>query len=220
MSVPKLFARLNPSTIRYDVGRGGLPELTATDIAGALAFVPAGLGRELMCRIWWPAGAELTEEKLDRLLADALFGEWYRRAQELLHAQLAVAAASTVFDARRGKGMLLRAKENMWPRLDGDGEGKGTYALIRRAVLVEMGAAAKCPRCRGRGQVVDASRVITCPSCEGRGRANVSDRARADMIQREASVYRRTWAPVYEWLYQHCAEELAPAMAAFKLATS
>ena len=43
----RLVARLNPTTVRYDVGRGGIPDLTAQDIAAALAFVPAGLGREV-----------------------------------------------------------------------------------------------------------------------------------------------------------------------------
>ncbi len=50
--VGKLLARLNPTTVRYDIGRGGMPELTPQDIAGALAMVPAGLGRELICRLW------------------------------------------------------------------------------------------------------------------------------------------------------------------------
>lgn len=218
MSAPKLFARLNPATVRYDVGRGGIPELTATDIAGALAFTPAGLGRELICRIWWPAGAELTEEHLDKLLGDALFAEWYSRWTDMLHAQIALAGAKTVFETRRAKRMLEEATRKMWPRLDGDGQGKGTYAAIRRAVLVEMSVATKCPRCGGRGQTMQSNRIVTCPGCEGRGRAHVSDRARADMIQRDASVYRRTWAPVYEWIMQHCTDLVSPAMESFKKA--
>ncbi len=55
----RLLARLNPSTIRYDTLPGGVPELTAQDIAHALGLVPVGLGREVLQACWWPDGAAL-----------------------------------------------------------------------------------------------------------------------------------------------------------------
>ncbi|REN10513.1 hypothetical protein DSI35_10890, partial [Mycobacterium tuberculosis] len=63
-NVRELMARLGPSTVKFDTGRGGTPDLTNQDIAAALGMVPAGLGRELLEACWWPDGAALRRHKL------------------------------------------------------------------------------------------------------------------------------------------------------------
>lgn len=40
MTSPAILARLNPANVRFDVGRGGIPELDQCDIASALAGLP------------------------------------------------------------------------------------------------------------------------------------------------------------------------------------
>lgn len=207
----ELMARLNPTNIRYDIGRGGLPELTSQDIAAAVAMVRPGLGRELMCRLWWPDGAMLAPKELDRLLMEAQLGEWRRRADELITAQLRAEVAETDRGRRTASASVEAAKAVQWPRV-----GPGSpYAAIRTAVLAEMSAACLCPECRGRGFVMADGKISGCPTCETTGRAKVSDRSRAEMIGVNRETYRTTIAPVYEWLIDFCQAALEPARREF-----
>ena len=60
MDVGQLLARMSPQAVNYAaVGGGGQPELTTSDIAAALAFVPKGLGRSVLEAVYWPDGATL-----------------------------------------------------------------------------------------------------------------------------------------------------------------
>lgn len=204
-------ARLNPKNVRFDVGSGGLPELTPADVAGALGFVDEGLGRELVCRVWWPDGARLTAKDLDRLLMEAQLSEWYDRAAAILTCQLAEAAAATPRDRIRATERLDEAKERMWPRLGPD----SCYGPIRVAVLAEISAAGKCKVCSGRAAVLIGNRVVPCEACSGSGQMKVSDRHRAEMIGKEAAAYRRHFLPVYEWTFNLCREAMAPAVRQF-----
>lgn len=214
----KLMARLNPPTVRYDIGRGGLPELTAQDIAAAVAMVPAGLGRELLCRIWWPDGARLTAHDLDCILMDAQMGEWRERAEVLLNAQLKQAYAQS--QAQRVRAIadagVAAAKAKTWPRIG----PQSCYAAIRKAVLVEMSAACRCTACDGRGKVLTIKGVVDCTACDGTCRQEISDRARAEMIERDAKTYREIWSPVYEWTMDHCRAALSPANARLRAAVA
>lgn len=82
--VREMLARLNPTTVKFDVGKGGgMPELTNIDIAGALAFVTPGLGREVLEACWWPDGAKLRSHKM-RDAVIALVEPEVRRQQKLL----------------------------------------------------------------------------------------------------------------------------------------
>lgn len=207
MRAAELMARLNPTNIRYDIGRGGLPELTAQDIAAAIGMVRPGLGRELMCRLWWPDGAQLAPKELDRLLMEAQLGEWRRRADQLITAQLRAEVADGERQRRTAADAVEAAKVVQWPRV-----GPGSpYAAIRLAVLAEMSAACLCPECRGRGFVMTEGKVRGCAMCETTGRAKVSDRARAEMIGVNRETYRTNIAPVYEWLIDFCHAALEPA---------
>lgn len=212
MYAAEMMARLNPATVRYDVGRGGMPELTPQDVAAALGMVPRGLGRELMCRLWWPEGAQLAASDLDQMLMDVQLAEWMRRADALVDAQLKAEVAKNDHMRRRAAAGIEIARANFWPRV-----GPGSpYASIRMAVLSEMSAACLCPACRGRGFLLEAGKVVGCKFCECSGRAKVSDRNRAELVGVNRETYRRAIASPYEWLLAHCTELLDPARAAFE----
>lgn len=209
-----LLARLNPKNVRHDVGSGGLPELTPQDIAGALAFVAPGLGREMVMRVWWPDGAQLTAEDLDQRIMEAQLAEWMERGRRLLDAQLLEEVADTEQQKRYAKLRMQTARLRMWPRM---GEGS-CYRPIRQAVLSEICADLKCPACNGRGVVLAERRVATCQACEGHGHLRVSDRARAKAVGYDQAAYRRHYARVYEWTFNLCRDAMEPALAQFKRA--
>ena len=209
-----LLARLNPKNVRHDIGSGGLPELTPPDIAAALAFVPEGLGREMIMRVWWPDGAKLTAADLDELIMGAQLEEWMSRSRALLDAQLLEAVATTPDQKHFAKLRIETAKLRMWPRLGGD----SCYGPIRKAVLAEISAATKCQACQGRCVRLVDRRISACLDCEGRGHIRVSDRARAEAIGKDHALYRRQYAKVYEWTFNLCQEAMAPAIRQFKAA--
>lgn len=212
-----LLARLNAKTSRMDGTGGCPPELTQQDIAACLAFVPAGPGREIMCALWWQAGAKLTANELDVMLMDAQLSEWRERMDALVTAQLRVASARLAHDRLRAKAALEAAKAKMWPRL---GEGS-SYAVIRRAVLDEMEGVHLCPACRGRRfQFSPLGAVKECSACAGSGRRRASDRSRAEAIERDEATYRRAWKPVFEWTERFCWDAVDPAIEAMEKAAA
>lgn len=211
MHVGKLMARLNPKNVRFDVGQGGLPDLTPQDIAAALAFVPEGLGREMVMRVWWPDGAKLSAIDLDTLIMEAQLEEWMSRARAMLDAQLLEAMATTTHQKRYAKLRIETAKLRMWPRLGGE----SCYGPIRKAVLAEISAETKCPACQGRAVRLVDRRISVCIDCEGQGHQRVSDRARAEMIGKDHKAYQRVYGKVYEWTFGLCRDAMAPAVEKF-----
>lgn len=205
-------ARLNPPNVRYDIGRGGLPELTAQDIAAAIAMTRPGLGRELICRLWWPDGAALAPKEIDSLLMEVQLGEWRDRADALVTAQLRVEMASGSTARLRANRDLEDARGRMWPQLGGDSK----YAIVREAVLTEMSATCRCSACGGRGFVMVEDKMGLCSTCAGSGRVQVSDRARAAMLRTDVSNYTRRWRAVYEWTLDLCTQLVDPARREFE----
>lgn len=207
MHTAEMMARLNPATVRYDIGRGGMPELTPQDIAAAIAFVPAGLGRELMCRLWWPGGSNLAPEELDSIVTGMLLEEWLKRKDELVTAQLRAECAKSDRDRRAARQAVQEAQERQWPRI-----GHGSpYVAIRNAVLAEMSTECQCPACRGRGFLLEKATIVGCKFCNMNGTAKVSNRARAEVVGVNHETYRTSVAPVYEWLMARCTDALEPA---------
>jgi hypothetical protein len=207
MHIGKLLARLNPASARYGAVGGGVPELTPQDIAAALAFVPAGIGREIICRLWWPDGAALAAKDLDRMLMDAQLGEWKRRMDAMVTSQIAVAVADSLVARSRALARLDAARAHLWPRLGSE----SCYAAIRGAVLAEIAAASHCTKCDGRGHLMENARIVSCQPCFGSGIIKFGDRARAASIDRDESTYRRAWKPVYEWTERLCQDAVGPA---------
>lgn len=203
----ELLGRLNPTTIRLDIGRGGVPSLTNQDIAAALAFVPAGLGREVLEACWWPDGAALRSTRLRDAVYAHVRPELERQARELsdarvhrglLHA-MAGWAHNPAPELRRelatAEARVEAVKARCWPVAAWD-----MLPALAQAVIHEIAHPNQCADCHGRGQHVAGELVVTCPTCGGRGALPVSDRKRAAAIGRDESTYRSTWRGMYEWL--------------------
>lgn len=202
MHVGRALAKLNPKNVRFDIGAGGIPELTPQDIAAALAFVPSGLGRELLCKVWWPDGAALTAHELDFMLVSLQFGEWRERMDALVTAQLQLATANNDTQRRRANIAIGVAQSRMWPRID------GTFDDIRKAVLAELCDPRNCPDCKGRGVAVKQELVADCERCNGTGKTPRGPVWRADALRMKHTSYLARWVEPYEWLLSKCTDSL------------
>lgn len=216
MHIGKLMALLNPKNVRFDVGSGGTPELTSTEIAGALGMVPSGLGRELLCLTWWPDGAKLTARQLSSQLENAQLAEWKARETRMLDALLMVATHTGGDSLRRAQGAYSAAHAARWPKwvVQPDlGASSPGYERIRAAVLMEICQPGLCPNCSGRGSRQDQDGpVVSCRPCSGSGRRTVSDQWRAEALQITEAGYRHTWRGVYEWTYALCNDAMLKAV--------
>lgn len=208
MNPREAMGRLGPTTVKFDIGRGGgKPDLTNQDIAAALGMVPAGLGRELLEACWWPDAAALRRHKLRDAVIALVTPELQRQQRRLAEARtdLGLAevcigwagAATAEQRANRDAAQqrLGRVKAQCWPI--STLESLPTLAM---AVINEIAQRPHCASCEGRGQTLSGELLMTCKVCGGSGLGQVSDRRRAAAIERDEAGYRRTWKPVYEWL--------------------
>lgn len=191
---------LNPTTIRFDVGRGGKPTYTADDIRGALGMVRDEFARNVLCVLYWPDGGARVAKSVDDALARHQFGRWRQLFDDLCNAQIAEAMADDYAGRRRAEKMIDNARAAMWPQL-GDG-----YRMVRAAVMHEIRSPKVCLVCNGQGSKVTDAGVIECSECRATGRQEVTERKRAEFMQRHHSTYLRVWAPVYDWTFQCVAE--------------
>lgn len=209
MNIAKQLARLNPKNVRFDVGPGGVPDLISTDIAAAVAFVEPGLGRELLCRTWWSAGAKLTAGQLTATLDKAIRAEWARREGDMVDAMLAVS-----MHGHRAQQQYADAHAARWPDLlvrRGTAQPALTpgYAMVREGVLAEISSAGLCLACEGRGEMRNDHAVLApCRMCAGVGHHRMGERERAEAAGFKWTTFRDSWSPVYDWTFQHCAEAL------------
>lgn len=182
----RLLARLNPSTIRYDTLPGGVPELTAQDIAHALGLVPAGLGREVLQACWWPDGAALRRGPLRDAAVALVVPEIRRQQQRLLEARTDVGivkacmgwtrATTSAQQAalRRAEERLDKLKAHLWPQATLE-----MLPVLVAAVVDELSTPQLCPCCHGRGERRVGALVKVCTACGGSGAVPASDRKRA-----------------------------------------
>lgn len=221
-NVRELMARLGPSTVKFDTGRGGTPDLTNQDIAAALGMVPAGLGRELLEACWWPDGGALRRHRL-RDAVIALVTPELRRQQrkladartELGLAEVCMGWASAVTAEQRAERdraayRLGQIKAQCWPISTLE-----ALPTLAAAAIREISHRSNCTACEGRGQALLGELLVPCRLCSGYGVVAVSDRRRAAAIGRDESTYRTKWRTVYEWLLQKMIE--AEQEAAWKL---
>ncbi|MGY0329664.1 hypothetical protein ACWWAE_05850 [Xylella fastidiosa subsp. multiplex] len=205
----RLLARLNPSTIRYDTLPGGVPELTAQDIAHALGLVPAGLGREVLEACWWPDGAALRRGPLRDAAVALVVPEIRRQQQRLLEARTDVGivkacmgwtrATTSAQQAalRRAEERLDKLKAHLWPQATLE-----MLPVLVAAVVDELSTPQLCPCCHGRGERRVGALVKVCTACGSSGAVPASDRKRAAALGRDESTYRTTWRSLYEWLLE------------------
>lgn len=175
--VRELLARLYPQSLKINSGRGGIPELTNQDIAAALAFVPAGLGRDLLEYGAWPDGAALRASKISATIHRLVMDEWSAREQAYIEAKvergLVVSLsryhrAALDFKTRSSLDAAVdEARAHRWPEKLED----RLEEVVRIAVLDLFGA-------------------------EG-----TSNRDRAKAMGLSESGYREVWAGVVTWLY-------------------
>ena len=204
----ELLARLNPTNVKFDIGHGGgAPELTAQDIAAALAFVTPGLGREVFCALWWPDGASLSRCKLHQEISRAVWQQVEHQQRKLVAARLEVnilqddihSRHAATDECRRAlaaaQAKVAAATRARWP------DEPLMVVRIRSAVLEEMAKPNHCGTCGGRGQVMVGEATRVCPTCSGRRLIPVSNRSRAEAIGRDEKTYRDSWRGMYEWLW-------------------
>lgn len=227
--VRELLARLNQTTVRFDVGQGGgIPSLANIDIAGALGMVSPGLGREVLEACWWPDGARLRRHKLRDAVVALVEPEIRRQRNRLWDAgldlqlakQAAAWGAAGMTDAQRVEIERARARYEQvqaqcWPQSTME-----SLPTIAGAVLAEISSRCLCAACEGRGELVIGGVLRECKACEGRGAMAVSDRQRAKAIGRDVAAFSRVWKTLYLWLLdrfrdaeQKAALELAEAVA-------
>ena len=216
MHVGRALAKLNPKNVRFDVGAGGIPELTPQDIAAALGCVDDGLGRELLCQVWWPDGAKLSEHHLIDILTEAHRQEWQRREDRMLDAMLTVA----MHGGSKGQTAFAAAHAERWPGMIHMEQGlpmaANGYKQVRHAVIEEMKGGNLCRSCGGRAAVrIESGQVCICPKCLGSGRIAVSERSRAQACGMTWEQYRGRWSKVYEWTVQFCSDSLQRAAGQF-----
>lgn len=210
--IRRLMGRLNPATCRFDIGRGGIPELTPQDIAGALGMVHDEFAREVFCAIWWPDGARLTVRDLQRMIGfkqrTEIDRQW--RAVQVARLELHIAkdeaaARGCMTDQDRRvvtslEAKLANAKAQCWP------SDPTMYPVIRMAVIEELQAPMLCASCLGRGQLMAGNLTVTCIQCDGTGKDPISSRKRAARIGRDEKTYRESWSKPYEWTYALASE--------------
>lgn len=217
----ELMARLGPSTVKFDTGRGGVPDLTNQDIAAALGMVPAGLGRELLEALWWPDSGMRRSQQLRQAVIGLVAPEYVRQQQALnvARTEFGIAkacmgwAGGPVTDAqriehRKAEARLEATRALCWPNNTMEQLG-----VLTKAIVEEMGTCGCCRACQGLRiqSAKDGTGVVECEACEGAGVEARSGRERAAAIGADHSAYRRCWQPVYEWMLEHmrAAESIA-----------
>lgn len=204
MTAEKLITRLNPSTMQYTIGRGGVPALTPQDVAGAAGIVRDKFGFDLACLAHWPDAAQHNQARMLRAVEARQHDEWSQREDALLDAELRLAAGLPGGLAMRG-----RAQEARWPNWR---RGHGHYVGIGVLVVAEVRKPAACHVCDGRGHRMQDAVVRACEHCAGTGRWRATGRARAKLLGMDESTYRQSWRPIYDWTEQMCAEAKRKAM--------
>lgn len=220
-NVRELMARLGPSTVKFDTGRGGTPDLTNQDIAAALGMVPAGLGRELLEALWWPDSGIRRSQQLRQAVIALVAPEYVCQQQALNVARTEFGIAKACMgwaggpvtevqriEHRKAEARLEATRALCWPNNTMEQLG-----VLAGAIVEEMAGAGCCRACQGlRIQPAEhGSGVVECESCGGAGIESWSGRQRARAIGADHSAYRRYWQPVYEWMLEHmrAAESLA-----------
>lgn len=208
----ELLARLNPQTVRFDVGQGGgAPALTTSDIAAALGMVPPGLGREVMEAVYLPDGAARHRAVLAEAVLTIVRPEFTRRARALADAESDLEFARAVVSLGRrslsdAQRRILREREIAVVVARGRAWPKNTYQHLSRmvdAVVVELASGNRCPDCHGAGVIEERG----CSACRCTGIEPLPDRRRALAMGCDVSDYPKRWKGVFEWLLAELHQE-------------
>lgn len=202
-----LSSRTGPRALSFDGGIGGP---TTEEILAALAYVPAGLGRELLEALWWPESGQRRREQLRQAVIFLVAPEFTRQMHALADARTdyGIAKASmgwcggSITEAQRRElfrteKALDDARAAAWPNNTMEQLG-----VLTGAVIAEMAGARECSHCGGKRVLRDpqVAGVANCVECGGSGHEPLSGRKRAAAIGADWSAYSRFWRPVYEWM--------------------
>jgi hypothetical protein len=213
--IDELLGRLEATTVKFDLGRGGLPTLTPQDIAAALGMCQDKRAAKVYQCF---AGETADPKELDFIVATIQFEEWRNRADRMLEAQLAVASADMASNGRqdakrRAKLLMDGAKAALWPPLVEE-----TYAAMRKTLINELRRPKICPVCNGRKAIKNGDLLVECLACLGTGKAATSNRRRAVEMHIDNAAYIRTWGKVYDWTYRRINDLIADGRASFRKA--
>ncbi|WP_414606300.1 hypothetical protein [Stenotrophomonas pavanii] len=202
-----LSSRTGPRALSFDGSIGGP---STEEILAALAYVPAGLGRELLEALWWPESGQRRREQLRQAVVSLVAPEFTRQMHALADARTdyGIAKASmgwcggSVTEAQRREFVrtekaLEDARAAAWPNNTMEQLG-----VLAGAVIEEMAGACECSHCGGKKVLLShsVSGIVSCDSCGGSGFDPLSGRKRAAAIGADWSAYSRFWRPVYEWM--------------------
>ncbi len=209
----ELVAWLNPQTVRYDAGRGGIPSITPQDVAAALGFARGSepLGVEIILQRSAPDLAAMSARDRRGMIADMVIREHARRQRSLILAGESKATAelrvqlrsATRLDVQCAEQRHEQARADAWPRLS------HTWARLIDMIDVELSATGRCKACGGTGEVwIPTAGGLhsraTCRKCGGSGAEQISGRARADRIGVTESAWRKTWQQPHDWISAEC----------------
>ncbi|HVJ61527.1 MAG TPA: hypothetical protein VM555_02310, partial [Tahibacter sp.] len=216
MNVRKLMGRLNATTVKFDTGRGGVPELTNQDIAAAVGlcryFIKDPKEADLAPAVFWwlygPEGAPASNSQdARRLVLNEVYREFEARYQAAAVARLAV--HNLEFDApetrrtqpdyerelERARAALRQVHASCWPARD-----MSVYRRIVDTVALEFRSPRKCPACDGRMFVMTGDVRHTCMRCNGIGQVGLQSTWRAEHLKIDVERFKKTWQVVYEWV--------------------
>lgn len=179
----ELLARLNPTTCRLDVGRGGVTELTNIDIAGALGMVKDRLGRAMLELLYWDAQTPGARDALVGVVYPEIVDAIREQREALVDAELRELTVETAQEAAEARRIVDRVKSACFPA------DRAKILAVIWGVVIELGKPTHCPRCNGRGTFLHDALLMTCIACDGRGRQPHSERARAEFCGLPWSTY-------------------------------
>lgn len=206
-SLRQVCGLLYPGTIRLGGGRGGKPELVASDVAAAIGMIADRFQREVFVAMNWPDGAALEREKLLDMLAARQRAELERQWRAVQAARLelhifldnlAARNAETRFErAERARleSNVRNANAACWPY------NPERYHKVRDLALGELTNPNRCHVCIGRGEIMRDGCIITCTACRGTGSHSPSDRGRAYALGMSLKSYQAGWRQLFEWTF-------------------
>jgi hypothetical protein len=212
MNPRELLARLNVPAVRYEIGRGGIPELTNIDIAGALGMIQDQFARDILCVVWWPDGSHAVFDSMAETVRVRLLNEYSDRERAHVAARLELNIAQSSFDAKPKKGdwddqivadlkrEIDRASARRWPW------SLERYSRMFPVVVEEMRRPRHCPACCGRGIYIDESGIKNCRRCNASGVRHETKSWRAGQFGLSRDKFARHWAGVYDWVYRVIAD--------------
>lgn len=176
--VRELLARLNPTTIRMDVGTGGgAGALTNIDIAGALGMVPAGIGRDLLELLYGPDPSRGDIVRVFHGITRLALEERNRRSCSFIDARTLWGITDCIAKFERDQGEQTR--RNL-------GVLKARAAVAREQLFPE--------RLEERMPQIAA---VAIGYMKGE---RLSNRERAAALGVGDPAYRESWANVVDWL--------------------